>query len=207
MVKIKENETEETISLPTRRARSTASRLAMVVLVLALLGALGAAGYFYKQVHDLKANPQKVSDDEAKSIIAAVGKLVELPTDETPTIATVTEPDKLKDQPFFAHAKAGDKVLIYNNAKKAILYDPVANKVIEVAPINFDNTASTNANTNKPTDLNSFDDSNTNSTNTTNTNKNTNTSTNTNKNTNTTTNTNKNTNTPTNANTNTQSAN
>jgi hypothetical protein len=59
-----------------------------------------------------------------------------LPADETPTIATVSDPEKLKDQPFFANAKKGDKVLIFSNSAKAILYSPTEDKIVEVAPIN-----------------------------------------------------------------------
>lgn len=49
------------------------------------------------------------------------------------------DPEKLRDQPFFANAQRGDKVLIYANAKKAILYNPPSNKIIEVAPVNIGN--------------------------------------------------------------------
>jgi hypothetical protein len=44
-------------------------------------------------------------------------------------------PENLKGQSFFADAKVGDKVLIYKNAKKAILYDPIADKIITIAPL------------------------------------------------------------------------
>jgi len=72
-----------------------------------------------------------------KKLVLEVGKLIELPIGEDPTVATVTDITKLKDQPFFAKAKNGDKVLIYTNARKAILYDPQAKKVIDIAPINI----------------------------------------------------------------------
>jgi hypothetical protein len=50
-------------------------------------------------------------------------------------MATVLEQDKLKDQPFFARAQNGDKVIIYTQNKKAILYRPSENRIIEVAPL------------------------------------------------------------------------
>ena len=70
-----------------------------------------------------------------------VSRLIILPTDEEPTIATVADPDRLQDQPFFDNAKTGDKLLIYTNARKAILYDPVSDKIVEVAPINIGDVA------------------------------------------------------------------
>jgi hypothetical protein len=48
---------------------------------------------------------------------------------------TVTDKEKLSGQLFFANAKNGDKVLVYEKAKKAFLYDPVADMVIEVGPV------------------------------------------------------------------------
>lgn len=107
-----------------------------VLLVVALASA-GSGYYFYHQYQVLKQNPQAVTEKENAALVAKLGLLIVLPKDEQPTIATVADPSKLKDQSFFANAKTGDKVFIYTNAKKAILYDEVANKIIEVAPINI----------------------------------------------------------------------
>lgn len=118
-----------------------------VILAILLLGGIAAAGYFYTQytkakseLQTIKADPsnlQKAAEGEAKKLIVDIGKLIELPQDEEPTVATVTDVEKLREQEFFKNAKNGDKVLIYTNSKKAILYDPKANKVINVAPINI----------------------------------------------------------------------
>jgi hypothetical protein len=66
-----------------------------------------------------------------------ISKLMVLPANETPTVATVSDPEALKDQAFFANAQKGDKVLIYAQAKKAILYSTTLNKIIDVAPLNI----------------------------------------------------------------------
>lgn len=112
-----------------------------VVLSIALIIAIGAAGYLYWEVMQLKKNPQQASQKEVQELVAKVSKLIVLPEGETPTIATVSDPEKLKDQAFFAKAQKGDKVLIYTNAKKAILYSPSTNKIVEVAPINIGSQA------------------------------------------------------------------
>ncbi len=122
------------------------SRLAMVreyvnqhillILVGIVIISSGTALYFYNQYSGLIRDPNKISQDEAAKLIALVGKLIVLPEGETPTTATVSDPEKLRSQPFFAKAKRGDRVLIYANSKKAILYDPGINKIVEVTPIN-----------------------------------------------------------------------
>ena len=50
-------------------------------------------------------------------------------------MATVSDPDELKKYPFFTNAQKGDKVLIYIINKKAILYRPDGDKIVEIAPI------------------------------------------------------------------------
>lgn len=110
------------------------------IVIIALLIAIGLAVYFYSQVIQLKKNPQAIAQQEVQRLVEQVSQLIVLPEGETPTIATVSDPEKLKDQPFFAKAQKGDRVLIYTNAKKAILYSPTANKIVEVAPINIGNT-------------------------------------------------------------------
>lgn len=112
-------------------------KLMTVVLPLVAIVALGLAGYFYSQVRTLKQDPQALAQKEVALFVDKIGKLLVLPADETPTLATVSDPEALKDQAFFAGAQKGDKVLIYAGAKKAILYSVTLNKVIDVAPLNI----------------------------------------------------------------------
>lgn len=105
------------------------------VVIVVLLG-IGAGGYYYLQYQKAQSvDSLLAAQNEQKKLIERVGRLIALPQGEQPTIATVSDIEKLKGQPFFASAKNGDKVLIYNNAKKAILYDPIADKIVEVGPV------------------------------------------------------------------------
>lgn len=107
----------------------------LFVSIFFLILLLILAGFFYKSSTSYKiSNP--INESETKTLIEAVGKLAFLPANETPTIATVSDLEMLKDLPFFVDAKMGDRVLIYTNAKKAILYDPVANKIVNMATLN-----------------------------------------------------------------------
>jgi hypothetical protein len=112
-------------------------RILKIAISLVAVVAVVTTGYFYNQVRILKQNPQTIAQHEASDLVAKVSKLIMLPVGETPTVATVSDPSLLKDQPFFALAKKGDKVLIYAQAKKAILYSVSMDKIIDVAPLNI----------------------------------------------------------------------
>ena len=105
-----------------------------------------------QELIELKQNPEKIAEAETNALIEKVGQLIELPN-EQPTIATVTDLEALKGQAFFEKAQLGDKVLIYTGAKKAFLYRPSTNKVIEVAPVNIDSDSGA-SNSNKSTNSN-----------------------------------------------------
>jgi len=127
-------ESVETLSSRTAVKKSGNAMNKVLGAIVIILG--GLAFYFYMQYSNLQENPSADAEAEVNELVAQVGKLIVLP-EERPTVATVTDVEKLKDQPFFAKAKNGDKVLIFTQSKKAILFDPAANKIIEVAPINI----------------------------------------------------------------------
>lgn len=108
----------------------------MAVILVAVVAVVFAA-YFYYKWSLIKQNPQAVAQAEVNDLVAKISRLIVLPTDEVPTIATVSDPTALKDQAFFASAVKGDKVLIYAQAKKAFLYSVTLNKIIDVAPLNI----------------------------------------------------------------------
>lgn len=116
---------------------------AVPVLALLVVVAGGAAAYSYSLYQKSQAevqrlqNPQEVAKADIAKVVESVKNLMELPSDEQPTIATVVDAGKLKDQPFFVRSENGDKLLIYTQARKAILYRPTTNKVVEVAPVNI----------------------------------------------------------------------
>lgn len=105
-----------------------------VVIVLLVI----AAGYFAKSYYDLRANPNKASEEESQRLTNAVGKLYQLPSDETPIVGKVKDKDKLSDQPFFKNAQNDDDILIYQKAKVAIIYRAAENKLINVGPVAID---------------------------------------------------------------------
>lgn len=111
------------------------SGLILVIAVVLILASIASAFYFYTKYNELKSNPDMIATQELASIVEKVGKLIELPTDETPSLATVEDIDSLKNEAFFSTAQNGDKLLLYTNEQLAILYRPSTDKIVKVAPL------------------------------------------------------------------------
>lgn len=127
-------------NVPVSEKKKISKKLLIYLLLSVTIILLGTTGYFFYQYQRLFKSPiaaQVAAQEEAKKLATAIGKLMLLPKDEIPTVATITDIDKLKDQPFFKDAANGNKVLIYANSKQAIIYDPKTNLIVNVGPINF----------------------------------------------------------------------
>ncbi len=119
-----------------RRLLSPIPTIILLVCLLAIATFFGVA-YFQSMnhIHRLKQTAAQTPDQETNNLIDKIGAHMVLPS-EKPTIATVEDTKKLTAQPFFKNARKGDKVLMYTASKKAILYRPSVDKVIEVAYLN-----------------------------------------------------------------------
>jgi hypothetical protein len=115
-----------------------------VLLLVLAAAAIGTSFYLYQQNRSAVAQLKKLKamtpainpQEEDQKTMAQVNKLIELPA-ETPKIMTITNKDDYKDQPFLAKAENNDKLIIYTQAKKAILYRPSINKIVDVTFVNF----------------------------------------------------------------------
>lgn len=137
-------EIEQTSSdVASTKASSKSFPLQTILIVLAFLLMLGIITLLYQQVQkanqELNTLKQQQAEqkpaDETTSLLEELAQILVLPENETPTIATVTDTSKLGNQPFFAGAAVGDRVIIYSQSKKAILYRPSDQKVINIAPL------------------------------------------------------------------------
>lgn len=160
MAKVIKNNTSKPLDLTQSiEVKSLGSKLKnnkkyiLIIAVVAIV-ALTPSVYLYNQYQSTKnllQNPKEQVSQDTKSLVESVGKLIELPTNEQPRLATVTDVTQLVGQTFFAKAKNGDRVLIYTQAGKAILYRPGQNKIIEVAPVNANINSQAQNNTIAPT--------------------------------------------------------
>ena len=102
-----------------------------IFLTLGFFLVIGGGLLFLYSQDEIGSHPDKEVEETMKKI----SRLILLPEGETPVLATVSDKEKLKNYPFFTQAENGDQVLIYVAAKKAILYRPSIEKVIDVAPV------------------------------------------------------------------------
>ena len=87
-----------------------------------------------------RAHPDLSQAEQANAILKNVGDLIQLPTGETPTMATINDAASAKKaQPFLTNAQNGDVLIVYPDAAEALLYRPSTNKLIAVGPV--DNSA------------------------------------------------------------------
>ncbi len=127
--------TKHFITLP----QFTRTHFFIIVGIILLLGIAAAPGYYfyteYQKAQLKLTNPTKAAQMEVEETIQKIKKHILLPEGETPSFATVSDVSKLQSQDFFKQAQNGDKVLIYSKAKKAILYRPATDLIIEVSPL------------------------------------------------------------------------
>jgi len=119
-----------------------------IIAIIIILAVIIGVGYIVLQkagviktlqmAYQLQKQQQLSADD--KKIVDQLSKIMLLSNDYTPTMAIITDIDKLKaEQPgFFADAKNGDRLIIYPN--QAIIFDAGANKIVKVGVVQFNST-------------------------------------------------------------------
>lgn len=109
----------------------------MLLNILLIVGLAGTAGYFYKKYDDVsKRTPEQLQQAQTDAYITAVSKLYSLPKDEKPSVLTVSDKEAAKkDYPSLDQAENGDVLLVYKEAKLAILYRPSEKKLVKVVPV------------------------------------------------------------------------
>lgn len=102
--------------------------VALILTIILITTASGIYAVLRMQQPDLTS----VSD-----VMTLISRHMVLPSDETPALVTVTDPSKLSTE-FLKNASAGDKVLIYQTNRMAIIYRPSVDKIIKVGPVTID---------------------------------------------------------------------
>lgn len=123
----------------------------LAILIIVVVVALAGVGFLYFQYQNTAKELKKVKSqvssqagvagkqDEAKKYVTEIGKIARLP-DETPSIATITDASKLKEEPFLKDAKNGDILLVFSKSGRVILYDPVNKKIVNMTTLSTESS-------------------------------------------------------------------
>lgn len=83
-----------------------------------------------------------VSDSEenkelAEQIVTEIRKLIDIPEDIDPTVATIVDVDVLRESnPFYNKAENGDHLIVTTD--RAILYSSEEGKILDVVPVQLE---------------------------------------------------------------------
>jgi hypothetical protein len=121
--------------MTTKQKAVTVTFSLFSILLLAAIGfLLYKISQMDKELALARQSPGTYTDMQNKTVIEKLGQIVILPTDEEPSIATILDKEKLKDNPFFVKAKNGDKIIAYENNRLIYLYRPEINKLVGLLP-------------------------------------------------------------------------
>ncbi len=112
----------------TNKKKKPSHKIMWIILAVLLL--IIPAIFFISKIQK-KEDPNLLIDIKNK-----VSKHIVLPNDEDPALATITDINKIST-PFLKQAENGDKMLVYQNAKKVILYRPSIDRIIDVGPVSI----------------------------------------------------------------------
>ena len=102
----------------------------VVVVVLGVIFFAGGGG---------GSDDGQLSEAELATLLSQVGSHMILPEGEEPAVATIVDAAALiAEQPFYNGAQDGDRVIIYTQAQRAIIYSPERDIIVNVGPIVVD---------------------------------------------------------------------
>lgn len=136
-----ESKVDQPIACKRRRVLQLAAAVVMLGLIGTTVWSLNSYRQAQAEVVRLSSleGQQEVVRQEADVLLEQVRAHLILPEDEEPTIATISDVEVLvEQQPFFEGAQNGDKVLVYVQARKAIIYSPERDVVVNVGAVIVD---------------------------------------------------------------------
>jgi hypothetical protein len=121
----------------------TISIILLILVALTVIYLLPNQGPMTSDQRVAKENANK--EQAITLMLAEVSKVMTLP-EGIPQIFDVTDPEALiKQQAFFVGSIAGDKVLIYPAASKAIIWSPSRGKIVNAGPLSTEQAPAVSA--------------------------------------------------------------
>lgn len=135
---------DKSIKAPRRRRRG-------IINFLLFIGIIAAIGLFAwaetqrrdatrrlketeQELEKIRQSTERRGTEVAQQVLESVRKLIDIPTDPEPTVATIVDVDALREaSPFYNKAENGDHLIITET--RAILYDPDRGIILDVVPV------------------------------------------------------------------------
>lgn len=105
------------------------------LLVVCALAVASSAFFYYKYQH----SQQNKDVTLRKELVGRLGKVLQLPNAD-PSIVTVADKTKFGNPTLASRVENQDMLLIYNDAKRIIIYRPSSEKVVDM--LTFENSTS-----------------------------------------------------------------
>lgn len=115
------------------KAAPKKSRLHIWIIVLAAICviAIATSVFFYLRS---TTSPATSASRERDALVREVGQLVLLPNEEA-SVLTVADKSKLKNVALTDRVENGDKMLLFAQSKRLVVYRPKSHKVIDMLTI------------------------------------------------------------------------
>lgn len=142
---------------PKKKKPAKSSGMKKVINLLLIVGIIAAVALFVWAEQDRRSkeaelkstraeleriqnSTQQDADEVARQVLSKVRELMEIPSDPQPTVATIVDVESLKKaNEFYSVASNGDHLII--TEKRAILYDPDRDIILDVVPVVIDENA------------------------------------------------------------------
>lgn len=114
--------------------RSTLRKIVTIVFLVAVAGLSALSAYFYfkyTEAKEMLENPQVAAQKEIDALKREISESMILPQEE-PSVATITDKSALAEDEFLSKAENGDKILLFAEARRVILYRPTTKQIVDV---------------------------------------------------------------------------
>lgn len=111
-----------------KKGRRTVAKVLVLIVLVAAIGLCVVLFLKYREAVD--TNPKNVE----QKTVETVSKLVEVP-EEKPTVVTVQDAAKLSNPELASRAKDGDRLLVYAESRRVVMYRPSNGKIVDILSI------------------------------------------------------------------------
>lgn len=142
-MRVQQDMNQMTQEVPEKKKSGKAKWLIGLLLVV-IIALVGATGYMYWEFRQAKIeidkalNPAEMQQATLDKILNDLRSIVSNLPDEEPSVASIIDVEKLREQnpEFYRDAKDGYKLVVYTD--RAIIFDDINKKVVNMIPLQQD---------------------------------------------------------------------